>query len=71
MNRRANVVVAALYTLIIVAGAIGEWGYYIFGSAVEVVLLVSLIRTARAWEDRPTTLANEAATLAGAANTTS
>ncbi len=47
LNRTANIVVAGLYALTIVAGAIGEWGYYVFGSAIEAVLLIAVISYAR------------------------
>src|SRR5688572_32822476 len=39
LNRIANIALGIVYALTIVAGAIGEWNYYILGSAVEVALL--------------------------------
>lgn len=49
INRRTNMIVAAVYALTIVAGAIGEWGYYVLGSIVEVVLLAAIVQLARTW----------------------
>lgn len=43
-NRWTNVILGAVYILTIVGGCIGEtWIYYLFGSAVEVLLLAALI----------------------------
>ena len=43
-NRWANVIVGAVYILTIAAGCIGEtWIYYLFGSAIEVILLSTLV----------------------------
>lgn len=43
-NRWANVIVGSVYILTIVAGCIGEtWIYYLFGSAIEVLLLSALV----------------------------
>lgn len=41
-NRMANITLSIGYGLTISVGAIGEWGYYIFGSAVEVALLAAI-----------------------------
>jgi len=50
VNRIANIVVALIYAVSIIASCIGEtWGYYLLGSAVEVVLLVAIVRTAWTW----------------------
>jgi hypothetical protein len=49
INRIANIVVAAVYALTIVGGAIGEWGYYVFGSALEVGLLAAIVFYAWTW----------------------
>ena len=49
INRIANIVVAAGYALTIVGGAIGEWGYYVFGSALEVGLLAAIVFYAWTW----------------------
>lgn len=43
-NRWANIIVGSLYIITIVAGCIGEtWIYYLFGSAIEVMLLATLV----------------------------
>jgi Family of unknown function (DUF6326) len=42
INRIANLVLSAVYAVTIVAGAIGEWSYYVLGSAVEVALLAAV-----------------------------
>ncbi len=55
VNRIVNIVVALLYAVSIVASCIGEgWAYYLLGSAVEVMLLVAIIRTAWTWPTVPT-----------------
>jgi Family of unknown function (DUF6326) len=53
-NRIVNIVVALLYAVSIIASCIDEtWVYYLLGSAVEVVLLVAIIRTAWVWPTVP------------------
>jgi hypothetical protein len=37
INRIANIALGIVYAPTIIAGAIGEWNYYIIGSAIEVV----------------------------------
>lgn len=49
LNRIVNISLAALYAVTIVGGAIGEWSYYILGSAVEAVLLLVVIRHSWSW----------------------
>jgi len=50
VNRIVNIVVALFYAVSIIASCIGEeWVYYLLGSAVEVVLLVAIVRTAWTW----------------------
>ena len=49
VNRVVNIATAILYALTIVAGAIGEWNYYLLGSAIEVALLAAVAYYARAW----------------------
>ena len=49
INRMANVVLSIIYAITIIAGAFGEWNYYIFGSAVEVGLLAAIFHHARTW----------------------
>ena len=40
---------AVLYAVTIVGGAIGEWNYYILGSAIEVALLAGIAYYAWTW----------------------
>ena len=50
INRIANIVVALVYAVSIIASCIGEtWVYYLLGSAVEVAFLVAIVRTAWMW----------------------
>src|ERR671936_516451 len=55
VNRIANIALGIVYALTIIAGAIGEWNYYIFGSAVEIALLAAIVYYAWTWpkEIRP------------------
>ncbi len=48
-NRAINTTLSTVYAVTIVAGAIGEWGYYILGSAVEVALLAAIVYYAWTW----------------------
>lgn len=48
-NRIANIALSIGYAFTIGAGAIGEWGYYILGSAVEVALLAAIGYYAWTW----------------------
>lgn len=48
-NRIANIALSIMYALTIIAGAIGEWNYYILGSAIEVVLLAAIVYYAWSW----------------------
>lgn len=49
-NRITNIAVSSLYAVTVVVTCIGEtWVYYLLGSAVEVVLLLAIARTARNW----------------------
>ncbi|MEO7397449.1 MAG: hypothetical protein ABIW84_02690 [Ilumatobacteraceae bacterium] len=45
-----------VYVLTIIAGAIGEWDYYILGSAIEVAPLTAIVCYAWTWPkvDSPT-----------------
>ena len=47
LNRNTNIVVAGIYALTVIGGAVGEWSYYVFGSAVEALLLFAVIYYAR------------------------
>jgi hypothetical protein len=49
VNRIGNVALAIIYSLTIVAGAIGEWNYYILGSVIEVALLAAIVYYAWTW----------------------
>jgi Family of unknown function (DUF6326) len=49
ISRIANIVLASFYALTIIAGAIGEWTYYVIGSIVELGLLTTIVATARNW----------------------
>ena len=53
VNRIANIVLGTLYAVTIVAGAIGEWNYYILASAIEVALLAAVIYYASTWPTLP------------------
>ena len=49
-NRRANLIVAGVYAITVALSCIGEEGiYYLFGSAVELVLFFVIGRTAWQW----------------------
>ena len=48
-TRTANIVVAILYSVTVVGGAIGEWSYYVLGSAFEVALLAGVAYYAWTW----------------------
>lgn len=50
MARWANVMVASLFVLVTIGGLIGEtWAFYWFGSVVEAVLLLLIVRNAWTW----------------------
>lgn len=50
VNRTANIVIGVLYFVTIVVTALSErWIYYLLGSAVELVLLLMIMRTAWTW----------------------
>ena len=59
VNRIANIALGIVYAVTIIAGAIGEWSYYILGSALEVVLLAAVVYHAWTWprESRPASTA--------------
>ena len=54
-NRIVNIVLATLYGVTIIGAAIGEWGYYVFGSVIEVVLLALVIVHSVRWRRVPVT----------------
>lgn len=47
--RIVNITLGIVYALTIIGGAIGEWHYYVLGSAIEVVLLGAIVWYARTW----------------------
>lgn len=49
INRAVNLVFAALYAITIGGSAVGEWNYFILGSAVEVALLLVVVHHAWTW----------------------
>jgi hypothetical protein len=49
VNRIVNVALSTIYAVTIIVGAIGEWSYYIVGSAVEAVLLAAIAYYAWTW----------------------
>jgi hypothetical protein len=51
VNRIANLGLSVVYAVTIVAGAIGEWSYYVLGSAVEVALLAAVAYHAWTWRE--------------------
>jgi hypothetical protein len=56
VNRIANIALSVVYALTIVAGASGEWTYYILGSAIEIGLLAAIIYYAWTWpKETPST----------------
>ena len=49
VNRIANIALSVIYALTIIAGAFGEWNYYILGSAIEAALLAAVVYYAWTW----------------------
>jgi hypothetical protein len=49
VNRIVNIALSSVYALTIIGGAIGEWDYYILGSAIEVALLAAIVYYAWTW----------------------
>ena len=64
VNRIANISLSIVYALTIIAGAIGEWNYYIVGSAIEAALLATIVYYAWTWpkETPPTSATGRGAT---------
>jgi Family of unknown function (DUF6326) len=53
VNRNANIVASLLYAVSVIVSVIGEtWTYYILGSVLEVILLLSIARVAWMWPRR-------------------
>jgi hypothetical protein len=51
IGRVLNIALAAVYAVTVVGSAVGEWGYFILGSAAEVVLLGAVIYHAWTWRE--------------------
>ena len=51
INRLLNVALAAVYAVTIVGSALGEWAYYVLGSAVELALLGAVVYHAWTWRE--------------------
>jgi hypothetical protein len=49
VTRISNIVLAAVYIPAIVGSAVGEWNYFILGSAIEVALLAGIVYYAWTW----------------------
>lgn len=49
VTRMTNIVLAVVYALTIAASAVGEWSYFILGSAIEVALLAGIAYYAWTW----------------------
>ncbi len=49
INRIANIGLGFVYAVTIVGGAIGEWTYYVLGSAIEVACLAAIVYYAWTW----------------------
>lgn len=49
VTRGLNVALAPAYAVTIAAGAIGEWHYYVLGSAVEIAMLAGIAYYAWTW----------------------
>ncbi len=55
VNRIANIALGNVYALTIVAGAIGEWSYYVLGSVIEIALLATIVYYAWTWPKQTST----------------
>jgi hypothetical protein len=64
VSRIANIALSIVYALTIIAAAIGEWNYYILGSAIEAALLAAIVYYAWTWpkETPPTSATGRGAT---------
>lgn len=49
VSRVANIALGSLYAVTIIAGAVGEWSYYVLGSAIETALLAAVVYYAWTW----------------------
>ena len=64
VNRIVNMALSTMYAATIIVGAIGEWSYYILGSAIEVALLAAIVYYAWTWpkDTRPASTTGGTAT---------
>jgi hypothetical protein len=62
VNRIANIALAIVYAVTIIAGALGDWSYYILGSGIEVALLVAIVYYVWTWPTQPQTLERNSTT---------
>ncbi|HZO63952.1 MAG TPA: DUF6326 family protein [Kribbellaceae bacterium] len=51
ITRGLNVALAAVYAVTVVGSAVGEWGYFVLGSAAEVALLGAVVYHAWTWRE--------------------
>jgi hypothetical protein len=51
INRPVNIALAVVYAVTILGSAVGEWSYFILGSAVELVLLGAIVYHAWTWRE--------------------
>jgi Family of unknown function (DUF6326) len=49
VSRLANIALGIVYALTIIASAVGEWTYYVFGSVIEIALLAGIVYYAWTW----------------------
>jgi len=49
LNRIVNLALSAVFLVTVIAGAVGEWTYYVLGSAVEAGLLAAIAYYAWTW----------------------
>jgi len=69
LDRIANLVLAAVYAVTSVGGAFGERGYYLLGTALEVLLLAGVVYYAWTWPTAAPTSAADRAAEAGSTPT--
>lgn len=49
VDRIANIALAVVYAVTNIASAVGEWTYYVLGSAIELALLAAIVYYAWTW----------------------
>jgi hypothetical protein len=65
VTRRLNIAVGIVYVVTIIAGAIGEWGYYVLGSLIEVLALAAILYHAWTWPKQTAPLGHTPANSLG------